>query len=86
MEVSFSWEPVECEQRLGETLGYMYEVRDYKDRSIAASDRVNETKVTVTDLVPYTRYVFQVKFVNHIGGGPLSDPQNFTTLQGREYF
>ncbi len=83
--VSFTWDPVECEQRLGETVGYLYEVRNFRDRSILVRQMVNDTKVTVEKLVPFTKYVFQIKFVNHVGEGPFSDPQELITLQGRKY-
>ena len=78
---TFKWDPIECEKRMGDTVGYRYKVTNLRTEE-PIIHMVNETRVTIYHLTPYTNYSFEVQFVNHIGEGPYSEPSLFTTLQG----
>ena len=83
---SFAWEAPDCEYQNGQYEGFKYMLRKADDTfTLIAARTINSTSVTLTDLVPYTKYQLQVAFMNHVDEGPISDPEKFTTLEGREW-
>ena len=79
----FEWHPPECETRNGEFVGFKYELRDKNNLGKVEHNGgvLNTTELTLRNLIPYTTYVFQVWFVNHVGDGPKSDALEFETLE-----
>ena len=72
--LSFGWNPPSCPGSRGLVLGYAFLLRDL---DWALEDRTGQTdrltrQTLVEDLVPYTRYAFQVLAYTIAGNGPYS--------------
>ena len=84
-EARYQWDIVECENRYGKTVGYQYELRETEEDVIVAQQQVPGTLVNLLHLTPYTEYSFRVRFVNHVGEGPYSEPHEFRTLSDSKW-
>ena len=79
--VAFAWSAVECDSRACLTVGYQYHLLTAQDGILVVSHMTNRTRATLSNLIPYTQYIFKVRFINHRGEGPFSAAQEFRTLE-----
>lgn len=78
---TLEWEPPGCMDRRGHYQGFLYEVRRMSTNNVFVRSRVNATGTTINGLIPYVKYGFKIKFVNHVAEGPNSHEVYFTTEQ-----
>ena len=91
--VVLSWSALDCSQRNGPSAGYTYELiqqsvdntrtrhdvqTSHVDGAVVRHDVVNDTRLELSRLVPFTRYMFSVSFRNSDFDGPKTFI-NFTT-------
>ena len=82
----FEWDAIDCENRYGITVGYQYELMEVDTGVTVVRNQINTTEVQIDDIIPFTRYQFRVKFLNHIGAAPWSDAMVFDSLEDRKFF
>lgn len=80
-----AWQPQPCEGRNGHFVSYKFSVWQQGTPAMPYNGAVNVTEVRLVDLVPYTTYMAQVWYINHIGEGPRCTPLEFQTLQSSKY-
>lgn len=69
--LSFSYSELPCGTRLGQIIGYNYELRDVSTDEVM-NGTTNEMMVTLTGLSRSTEYSFKVRAGNSAGFGPFS--------------
>jgi len=90
--VTLSWSPIDCCQCNGRSVGYVCELvhdhqtshdvqTSHEDRQIVRREVVNGTQLQLSQLQPFTHYVFAVLFRNSDFDGPATSI-NFTTAGG----
>ena len=85
-EIIIQWEPVECNQRNGEIIGYNVIYHPAGDNSMPKSVVIHAADGTfsATGLIFNTMYVFEVQAINSYGAGPPANANVRTSaLQGR---
>ena len=81
--IELTWNDVTCPERGGVLRSY--------DVFVKANDVTLQIlpsgtdEVYITSLVPYTNYTIQVRYVNNVKDGPLSDKLQVETLQDGKY-
>ena len=78
------WDPITCTERNGEITGYKVKFHERGGGVVCEETTTNET-LTVTELTPYTNYIFQVAGINTNGTGPFIQAVNFTTREDSTY-
>lgn len=80
-QASLVWEDVACLYRGGILVAYEVTIRDPNSAVTGQRRNVTQRTLTVTDLIPFTRYGFTVRYFNRIGPGPNSTEYLLTTLE-----
>lgn len=76
------WKQPECELRNGKITGYEYEVEaldEWASKNPLTKGRSTVERVSLENLVPFTRYRIHVKAANSKGAGPFSEWLEFQT-------
>lgn len=81
--VVVTWDDVICADRGGKLDSYEVIVREVTEDAEVYRADVQDTMITVSNLLPYKQYVVQVAYVNAVDRGPQSD-YNIRTLQSSE--
>ncbi len=81
------WNGPTCVERNGEIRNYEYEYEalDHWVPDKVKSGSSPQSRVELSNLVPYTRYGFRVRAVNSKGSGPYSEFVPLTTKPGRKF-
>ncbi|XP_022097194.1 angiopoietin-1 receptor-like isoform X2 [Acanthaster planci] len=77
-QLSFSWSPPPCGSRGGIITGYVYKL---SGRGPTILDDTAVESVTITQLIPFTNYKFQVAAKTNAGAGPYSETITGKTLE-----
>lgn len=77
-----TWREPQCELRNGKITGYEYEVEaldDWAAKNAPIRGRSTVERVSLDNLIPFTRYRIHIKAVNSKGAGPFSEWHEFQT-------
>ena len=78
--ITVVWDPIACTERNGEITGYT--VQFYQpEGGVVSENTTNNRNFTVTELQPFTSYIFQVAGFNINGTGPFAETTHFTTRE-----
>ena len=80
--LSFSWSEPPCGGRGGIITGYSYKLTQVGADNEEGPTITSNTAVTISGLIPYTDYSFQVAASTNMGTGPFSSSLNTRTPEG----
>ena len=82
--ITFQWTEIPCSGRRGQITGYSYELLKSSNQQVVASGLEQSTSITITGLIPNTRYTFSVSGETSGGIGVFSDDYSVTTdIEGK---